>query len=107
MQDVEKKQEGTDVQYDLKAQVTINKGYTLPAAKLCVSGTINQDEEKELDKIVQRSVLFLIDRSGSMVPTMSSIPNYSPSLFAVFYLLCAIDKLLICILYLKTEWISN
>ena len=41
MQDDEKKHgEGADTQFDVKARVTINKGYTLPLAKLCVSGTM-------------------------------------------------------------------
>ena len=71
MQDDEKKHEEAEAEFNLQAQVTINKGYTLPLAKLSVSGTIQANDDADAsDKVVQRSVLFLIDRSGSMVCMM-------------------------------------
>ena len=72
IQDENKREEDAERQFDVTAQVTINKGYRLPLTKLSLSGTVrrNQDEDAST-QIVQRSILFVIDRSGSMVSALS------------------------------------
>ena len=52
--------------FDVRARMTINKGFALPMTKLSVSGTIRADDDEKGSQ-TQRSVLFVIDRSGSMV----------------------------------------
>ena len=74
MQGDEKKQEEVDTDFDVKAKVIINKHYkkyNLPLTKLMVSGRIKESDQNEANKVVQRAVLFLIDRSGSMVRFLS------------------------------------
>ena len=66
MQDEEKKREDEEPSLNVEASLTINRGYKLPLAKLSVSGSI-QENEDQMSSVVQRSVLFVIDRSGSMV----------------------------------------
>ena len=65
----EKKEENeneNDVDITCKASVTITKTYKLPLAKLSVSGSINESCDK-LEQVVQRAIIFVIDRSYSMV----------------------------------------
>ena len=74
MQGDEKKHEEVDTNFDVKAKVIINKHYkkyNLPLTKLMVSGRIKESDQNEANKVVQRAVLFLIDRSGSMVRFLS------------------------------------
>ena len=63
----EEKYEAADV-LNIEAKVTITRAYKLPLAKLTVSGTINQSDEmsNNANKIAQRAIVFVIDRSYSM-----------------------------------------
>ena len=72
-QDEKKREDAVDCQLDMSAQVTMNKDYRLPFTKLSLSGTVlsNPDESTQ---IVRRSILFVIDKSGSMVHTY--LPYY-------------------------------
>ncbi len=49
----------------LEATITVARGYGLPLAKLTVKGNV-ADLGHKLEKIPQRAIVFLIDRSYSM-----------------------------------------
>lgn len=68
-ENMEEKKEENEIDSDItvKATMTITKGYKLPLAKLTVSGSINNESEDNANRIVQRAIIFVIDRSGSMV----------------------------------------
>eukprot|EP01084_Bolivina_argentea_P251174 421160_1 len=66
MQDDEKKEE-TTLNLNVNASITITRGYKLPLAKLKIDGTINDDQKVDnANTIVQRAIVFVIDRSYSM-----------------------------------------
>lgn len=69
MQDDKKvsKEEQSKINLNATANVRVSRGaYELPLAKLTVSGTINESEDSNANKVVQRAIIFVIDRSGSM-----------------------------------------
>jgi len=75
MQDDEKKQGDEEMNVDVRARLTINRGYKLPLSKLSVTGRIQEEnEEDSSSRIVQRSVIFVVDRSGSMGWTSAGRP---------------------------------
>ena len=53
---------------NVTANVPVCRGYKLPLAKLTVSGTINEstNDLNASNKVVQRAIIFVIDRSYSM-----------------------------------------
>lgn len=67
MQVEETKRDDEEPNFNVSASLTINNGYKLPLAKLSVSGSIEQTDEDNMKAVVQRSVIFVIDRSSSMV----------------------------------------
>ena len=62
----EKKQESAPPEFNCEANVTISRGFKLPLCKLTVSGTIDSSTTDTTTKIIQRAIVFVIDRSGSM-----------------------------------------
>ena len=65
----ENKSDEKQMETDLSAKATLTitnaKAYKLPLAKLTVSGSVGEEDDEH--KVVQRAIIFVIDRSYSMV----------------------------------------
>ena len=60
--------EESKLDLNVTATCRVSRGYKLPLAKLTVSGTINESTNHSIaNKVVQRAIIFVIDRSYSMV----------------------------------------
>ena len=66
-EDEKRKCDDDNMNLNATASVRVSRGYNLPLAKLTVSGTINDSiNDSNANKIVQRAVIFVVDRSYSM-----------------------------------------
>eukprot|EP01084_Bolivina_argentea_P202739 346336_1 len=69
IQEDTKKQSEPSTDLNVSATITVTKGYKLPLAKLTLCGSINpftDEHESKTNQIVQRAIIFVIDRSYSM-----------------------------------------